>query len=226
MRIRADHSQTPLKTILTLVDATRSAEFTTVITVQLSKQAIIDSAMTILDTFGLADMTMRRVATHLGVAPGALYWHIPSKHALIAEIAQEILAPAWAEMPAEGVDKHWSERLEQAADRLRECLNAHRDGAEIVSAALPQPELAARAGEIFRAHLPPEIPAAQREDMAAVFLHYVIGAVLAEQSTRQLTELAHPREKCPSHLHEVDYRGRFDMGAQLLVKGIISQYRL
>ncbi|WKD60818.1 Tetracycline repressor protein class E [Corynebacterium ciconiae DSM 44920] len=193
---------------------------------QLSKQAIIDSAMTILDTFGLADMTMRRVAKHLGVAPGALYWHVPSKQALIAEIAQKILEPACVQEPEGGVDKRGAIHLLTAADRLRACLNAHRDGAEIVSAALAQPELAAQAGAIFSAHLPADVAAEQRADMAAVFVHYVIGAVLAEQSTRALTELASSVDESGAHLQEVDYSARFELGAQLLVKGINSENRL
>lgn len=63
---------------------------------QLTRESIVTAAVAILDTYGLADMTMRRVATSLGVAPGALYWHIANKQQLIAAIAEEILAPVLA----------------------------------------------------------------------------------------------------------------------------------
>ena len=64
----------------------------TLLVVQLSKDSIIAASLTILGTFGLADMTMRRVAASLGVAPGALYWHFKNKQALIDATARTLLA--------------------------------------------------------------------------------------------------------------------------------------
>ena len=60
---------------------------------QLSRPVIARAALDILKSYGLADVSMRRVAGSLGVAPGALYWHIDSKQALIAAMADEIIAP-------------------------------------------------------------------------------------------------------------------------------------
>ncbi|MDQ6741232.1 MAG: TetR family transcriptional regulator, partial [Actinomycetota bacterium] len=40
----------------------------------LSRQQIIDTALKILRDYGLADLSMRRLARDLGVQPGALYW--------------------------------------------------------------------------------------------------------------------------------------------------------
>lgn len=51
---------------------------------QLRRGDVLDGAMAILDEFGLADLTMRRLATSLGVQPGALYWHFPNKQTLLA----------------------------------------------------------------------------------------------------------------------------------------------
>lgn len=93
----------------------------------LNRETIIDTALQLLDDYGLADMTMRRVATTLGVAPGALYWHIANKQALIAAIAEAIVAPIDGDSPT------------ALALDLRRCLLAHRDGAEVTSAGLSQP---------------------------------------------------------------------------------------
>ena len=59
----------------------------------LSRESISRQGLAILDEYGLADVTMRRVASALGVAPGALYWHISNKQELIAGIATLIIAP-------------------------------------------------------------------------------------------------------------------------------------
>ncbi|WP_460490576.1 TetR family transcriptional regulator, partial [Corynebacterium nasicanis] len=92
---------------------------------QLTRDSIIAAAVTILDTYGLADMSMRRVATSLGVAPGALYWHIANKQQLITAIAEEILSPVLSD-PAPG-------GAAEVAGALRTAMLSRRDGAEVVA---------------------------------------------------------------------------------------------
>ena len=58
---------------------------------QLTRERITEAALAILAEYGLADVSMRRVATSLSVAPGALYWHISNKQELIATMAEEIV---------------------------------------------------------------------------------------------------------------------------------------
>ena len=94
---------------------------------QLTREIIINAAIELLNEYGLADMTMRRVATSLSVAPGALYWHVTNKQSLLADIAEKILSPVAGE---NAVDLALS---------LHSHLLAHRDGAELVTAALAQP---------------------------------------------------------------------------------------
>ena len=101
---------------------------------QLSRESISHAALGILDTYGLADVTMRRVASTLGVAPGALYWHIENKQELISAIATLIVGSL--------VDAPGTETLtpDELCARLRGVLLAHRDGAEVVISAMSQPE--------------------------------------------------------------------------------------
>ena len=53
----------------------------------LSRDQVVDTAVEILRRYGLADLSMRRLARELGVAPGALYWHVTSKQELLVEVA-------------------------------------------------------------------------------------------------------------------------------------------
>ncbi|GAB3940792.1 TetR family transcriptional regulator [Corynebacterium tapiri] len=146
----------------------------------LTRDAIVDAALTILDTYGLADMTMRRVATHLSVAPGALYWHVANKQALIAALAQRIVEPA-LNSPAQ--DAH--ERTQLIAGALV----SHRDAAELCSIAIAQPESAVRREieESLTTALGsiPDSPVAAR-----ALLHLLLGACVNEQTTRQLAAAA------------------------------------
>lgn len=93
---------------------------------QLNRKKIVSTAVDILQQYGLADLTMRRLARALDVAPGALYWHFPNKQALLGGIAESILTA----VPA---------RPGSAADYcsfLFDALTSLRDGAEITLAAV------------------------------------------------------------------------------------------
>ncbi|MBB1019452.1 TetR family transcriptional regulator, partial [Dietzia sp. DQ11-71] len=43
----------------------------------LTKTAVVDTALELLRESGLPGMSMRTLATRLGVQPSALYWHVP-----------------------------------------------------------------------------------------------------------------------------------------------------
>jgi len=59
--------------------------------VPLNRDRILNTAFTLLNQYGLADLSMRRLATELGVAPGALYYHVKNKQELLASLASRIL---------------------------------------------------------------------------------------------------------------------------------------
>ena len=58
---------------------------------QLHKRDVVDAATTLLDNYGIADLTMRRLARELSVSPGALYWHFANKQELLGAVADRIL---------------------------------------------------------------------------------------------------------------------------------------
>lgn len=164
---------------------------------QLSRGSISQVALGILDEYGLADVSMRRVATALGVAPGALYWHIENKQELISNLAALILeplfeAPGHAGTPATAT----ATATATASDfctRLRRELLAHRDGAEVVIAAVSQPAspVARQLLDALLAAVEGERPGARPEDAAAAaegLMHMTLGAAYVHQSTTQLAQ--------------------------------------
>ena len=58
---------------------------------QLHKRDVVEAATTLLDDYGIADLTMRRLARELNVSPGALYWHFANKQQLLGAVADRIL---------------------------------------------------------------------------------------------------------------------------------------
>src|SRR3954453_10330759 len=85
-------------------------------------------ALNLLEDEGLDKLTMRRLATELGVKAPALYWHFRSKRALLDHMTDAIVAPVVAGLPGTGP---WLKWLEDAASALHTALLAHRDGARV-----------------------------------------------------------------------------------------------
>ena len=56
------------------------------------RQDVVEHAIAVLDAYGLADLSMRRLGAELGVQPSALYHHFTDKQTLLAAVADEILA--------------------------------------------------------------------------------------------------------------------------------------
>src|SRR5690349_24381025 len=75
--------------------------------VALSRDQVVATAVDLLRRYGLGDLSMRRLARELCVAPGALYWHVANKQELLVQVADVLLAeippPADRRPPAEAL---------------------------------------------------------------------------------------------------------------------------
>ncbi len=92
---------------------------------------VLQAAIELLDEVGLDGLTMRLLASRLGVRAGALYRHYPSKQALLdAMVAHLVTPPAGAVPPLDGP---WDEQLRGLAIGTRELMLAYRDGARLMS---------------------------------------------------------------------------------------------
>jgi AcrR family transcriptional regulator len=63
----------------------------------LTREAVVDAALRVLEREGADGLSMRRVAEELGTGPASLYWHVASKdelvNLLIDRVASEIEVP-------------------------------------------------------------------------------------------------------------------------------------
>lgn len=188
--------------------------------VQLTKDSIINASIEILDDYGLADMTMRRVAKRLSVAPGALYWHIPNKQALIAAIAERIIEPAVFQN-ADEPSHDWLSAAATTCKSLRGAMQAHRDGAEVVIAALSTSDLRVRLEQlIVEALHDAPLSDADRQDGALVLLYFVTGATLSEQTATQLAEATGTSVDAPADRARI-----FNCGVDLILAGLEAKGR-
>ncbi|WP_018155250.1 TetR family transcriptional regulator [Demetria terragena] len=177
----------------------------------LQRRDVLHAARGIVREFGLGDLTMRRLAKELGVAPGAIYWHVPHKQALLAELADDLLA----EVPLPDRRLRWDRQLHRLGLDLRNTLLAQRDGAELVSAGraamLDTSDLGKRVVEIVESANHPQAHAHAARD---ALLHFVIGFTLEEQTHATMAE----HGAVPARIGNADQA--YEAALTLIVRGV------
>lgn len=144
-----------------------------------SRDDVSGTALRLLDEYGLPHLTMRHIAAALDVRASALYWHFPNKQTLLAAVSARILAP----MEDVSVEEATvSEAVRRLGARLRECLLAYRDAAELVSSSL--------ALGLVDSPVRPQLMTVTRRDgvpdslarvAAEAVMHFVVGYTFHEQ---------------------------------------------
>jgi TetR/AcrR family tetracycline transcriptional repressor len=105
-------------------------------TPHIQPDAVIKAALEILDSEGLENVTLRRLAAKLNVQAPALYWHFKDKSDITNDMAQAILKNAGLDSinPPEDIN-NWASWLHDLMHSLRNALIAHRDGGRAVAGA-------------------------------------------------------------------------------------------
>ncbi|SEH02753.1 DNA-binding transcriptional regulator, AcrR family [Nonomuraea solani] len=89
---------------------------------KLTAQAIAERALEIGDAEGLDAVTIRRLATDLGVTPMALYWHYKNKDLLLVGMADHLIG-GFVPEPAD--ERPWQAQLRDLAEGLIRALRTH-----------------------------------------------------------------------------------------------------
>jgi TetR/AcrR family transcriptional regulator, tetracycline repressor protein len=87
--------------------------------VPVSRDAVIDSAMRLVDQHGADALTMRRLSDELGVAVTAIYWHVGNRDALLDALVERLVADMGT-LRATGATPQ--ERIASLAEELRRAL--------------------------------------------------------------------------------------------------------
>ncbi|MEJ8823434.1 helix-turn-helix domain-containing protein [Variovorax humicola] len=98
----------------------------------LGRERILQAALALIDRKGLAAFNIRELATELGVFPAAIYWHVPSRDALVSGAIALALSDVATGLP----DGTWQVRLQAVLQRFREALRQHPHLAPAVASEL------------------------------------------------------------------------------------------
>src|SRR5215211_5137859 len=89
---------------------------------RLTRQRVVAEALAAIAQDGAQALTMRRLATRLGVVPGALYHHVGNKQQLQDLVLDGVLAEIDFDLDS---SLAWTEQLKVLAHRLGQVLEAH-----------------------------------------------------------------------------------------------------
>ena len=183
--------------------------------VALSRQQVVDTAVDLLRRYGLGDLSMRRLARELGVAPGALYWHVTNKQELLVEVADVLLA----EVPEPAGDRPPADALVALALAIREAIAPVPDGADVLALAYAVEPAAARPlRDLARLAAALGATNAERSHVAALVVHHILGSVGAQQD-RALAAAVDPELPAPDAVEETK---AFEIGMDVIVRGLTA----
>jgi len=112
----------------------------------LTPQAVIARALALADSDGLEAVTIRRLASDLGVTPMALYWHFRNKDALLDGVAASLFDEVDLSLDA---SPDWQNQLRAILGSIVSVLRAHPPAAILLSTRTVSSEGGLRATEVL-----------------------------------------------------------------------------
>ncbi|GIH50872.1 transcriptional regulator, TetR family [Microbispora rosea] len=169
---------------------------------------VLQAAIELLDEVGLDALTMRLLASRLGVRASALYRHYPSKQALLDAMVTHLVGSADDVVPLSGTS--WDELLRGVASDVREVMLAHRDGARLIAGFHhPGAEAVTTFERLIAALIAAGVPADTAAIAVDTVLAYVNGYAIEEQARKTGAD-GWPRERRDRAFHD---------GLELIIAG-------
>lgn len=209
---------------------------------RLTRAAILDAALKLVDDRGLSALTMRSLGSELGVDPMAVYKHLANKDDLLDGLAELLWSEV--ELPTDEA-LAWKERLRLIGRSLRSLAHSHPNAYPLLfRRCLSEPALCvfdAQLNALEVAGFEPE-PAAQG---VRALVTYAVGYGMAELSPLLMNQLqgsdvsdvqrlmrimqSLPRDLSPRLaevaciVSECDVDTQFDFGLGLIIGGLEAQ---
>ncbi|HEX6580454.1 MAG TPA: TetR/AcrR family transcriptional regulator [Actinomycetota bacterium] len=219
----------------------RSGRARTAPRLPLTRDAIVEAALTVLEREGMEGLSMRKVGEELGTGAASLYWHVRNKEELLQLLFERVTEEI--DLP-EPDPSRWQEQCKELARQMLDVMRRHRDVARISLGRIPSGPSVARFSEwLFELLQPVGIPdrvIAYLGDLMGLY----IGAYAFEESLglvsptgeemppeeiiRMLRDymLSLPADRFPRTLAAIDImfdgttHERFEFALDLIVRGL------
>jgi TetR/AcrR family transcriptional regulator, tetracycline repressor protein len=147
----------------------------------LTQEQVVRRAVDLMAEAGLEALTLRRLATELGVSAPTLYWHVRNKRQLLDLMAEALVARAGrSTSPAPG--QPWWDWLADRARRMFRVLTSHRDAALVVAGNRPTETTLPDIEQILASLVTVGFPPAEALRTVLSISNYVIGCAVEHQA--------------------------------------------
>lgn len=204
-----------------------------------TRDDVIHTAIQLLEEVGLDGLTLRRLATELGISAPTLYWHVKDKRELLDLMAETMVADQRATQSPFPDNLPWDEKIAEGMRRQFRTLIAYRDGARVVAGNRPteraMPQIEAFLAIWIEAGFSPE------EALATIlsFGDYVSGSALEYQAEQERRRIQPPERQAEiwarmqnypilraaaegraKQLHGAQFGDSFEHGLELMMAGL------
>jgi len=139
----------------------------------ITRDAIVGTALGVLDREGLDALSMRRVAAEMGTGAAALYRHVANKDELLDLLLDRVIGEIPPPPPPD--PERWTEQLKDVARVVRAAMLRHRDVVRVSMGRFPAGENGLRFAEgllaILRAGGLPDRTAATASHLSTVIVN-------------------------------------------------------
>ena len=209
----------------------------------LTREAIVDAALRVLERSGPEGLSMRRVAEELGTGAASLYWHVANKDELIELVVDRVLSEISVPAPD---PSRWQEQAVEWMLEARAVLQSHPGVGALTLGRIPVGPNTVRWVEwilaLLRGAGVPDPIAAYAGDLAGLYLgaHALEDAMGPQSPTgeplsgEEIGRLIRgyfeslPADRFPN-IHETidelfagDADERFRLGLEIIVRGLAS----
>jgi AcrR family transcriptional regulator len=196
----------------------------------LTRDAIVDAALVVLEREGIEGLSMRKLAQELDAGAASLYWHVGDKEELLSLLLDRIVGEQKVPDPD---PEHWQDQLREMAREARALFKTHRDSARLSMGRIPTGPnslpVMERTLAVLAASAVPSRVVAYAADLFALYVgafayEESIGSANPEQFAEYLRSL--PPEDFPvitglaDDLVAGDADTRFEFGIEILIAGL------
>jgi len=147
----------------------------------LTRERVVAEALTVISTDGAGALSMRALATRLGVVPAALYRHVRSKEQLLDLVVDGVLADVDCQP---GPALTWTDQVKALAHRLRAVLEDHPGIAGLLKTRDPLgPHSLALAEALLAPLQAAGLPPRQTAQAFSLIYDYTLGFALTDRTT-------------------------------------------
>ncbi|MFE3144979.1 TetR/AcrR family transcriptional regulator C-terminal domain-containing protein [Streptomyces scopuliridis] len=191
---------------------------------RLTRAAVVDAALRVLEDRGLEGLSTRAVADSLGVRMNTVLWHVKTKARMLELMADAIVG----EIGYAGLPSPPRQQVRELARRYRRALLAHRDGAALVTGTYSaEPHTLHFADRLVDALLEAGADEEQAGWTAWTVMYFLLGLVQEEQAApdrlddrlaRAVDAGTHPAlHRVAGHMRPVAFEERFTFGLETIL---------